>query len=101
MTRPVISGIAPFFVARNAAAAVAFYRDKFGFDVICQEPDHDLFFAIVCRDGAMLMVKRVAVNPEPNPTAIPRPGGMLTSMCPILMRWLLSSRRVESSFPCR
>jgi len=43
MTRPVISGIAPFFVARNAAAAVAFYRDKFGFDVICQEPDHDLF----------------------------------------------------------
>lgn len=27
MTRPVISGIAPFFVARNAAAAV--HRDKF------------------------------------------------------------------------
>src|SRR6202023_4059832 len=68
---PVISGIAPFFVARNAAAAVAFYRDKFGFDVICQEPDHDLFFAIVCRDGAILMVKRVAVNLEPHPTRDP------------------------------
>jgi hypothetical protein len=34
MTRPVINGIAPFSIVRNAAAAVAFYRDKLGFDVI-------------------------------------------------------------------
>ena len=71
MTRPVINGIAPFFIVRNAAAAVAFYRDKLGFEVIYQEPEHNPFFAIVCRDGAMLMVKRVAVNPEPNPTRDP------------------------------
>ena len=33
MTRPVINGIAPFFIVRNAAAAVGFYRDKLGFEV--------------------------------------------------------------------
>lgn len=71
MTRPVINCIAPFFIVRNAAAAVAFYRDKLGFDVTYQEPAHDPFFAIVCRDGAMLMVKGVEVNPMPNPTRDP------------------------------
>lgn len=71
MTRPVINGIAPSFIVRNAAAAVAFYRDKLGFDVTFQEPGQDPFFAIICRDGAMLMVKAVGVNPEPNPTRHP------------------------------
>ena len=67
MTRPVINGIAPFFIVDNAAAAVAFYRDKLGFDVIFQEPEDDPFFAIVCRDSAMLMVKAVEAKPLPNP----------------------------------
>ena len=71
MTRPIINGIAPFFIVRNLAAAVAFYRDRLGFDVTCQEPEDDPFFAIVCRGGAMLMVKRVAAKPEPNPTRDP------------------------------
>jgi catechol 2,3-dioxygenase-like lactoylglutathione lyase family enzyme len=67
MTRPVINGIAPFFIVRNAAAAVAFYSDKLGFDVMYQEPEDDPFFAIVCRGSAMLMVKGVEVDPLPNP----------------------------------
>jgi catechol 2,3-dioxygenase-like lactoylglutathione lyase family enzyme len=71
LTRPAIDGIAPFFIVRNAAAAVAFYRDKLGFDVIHQEPANDPFFAIVCRGRAMLMVKAVGVSPEPNPTRHP------------------------------
>ena len=71
MPRPAINRIAPFFIVRNTAAAVAFYRDKLGFDVIYQEPKHNPFFAIVCRDGAMLFVKQVTVNPEPNPTRDP------------------------------
>ncbi len=68
MTRPILNGIAPFFIVRNAAAAVAFYRDKLGFVVTYQEPEHDPFFAIVCRDAAMLMLKDVGVNPVPNST---------------------------------
>jgi catechol 2,3-dioxygenase-like lactoylglutathione lyase family enzyme len=71
MSRPAINGIAPFFIVRKTAAAVAFYRDKLGFAVTYQEPEHDPFFAIVCRDGAMLMVKGVEANPAPNPTRDP------------------------------
>jgi catechol 2,3-dioxygenase-like lactoylglutathione lyase family enzyme len=71
MTRPVINCIAPCFLVRNAAAAVAFYRDKLGFDVTFQEPEHYPFFAIVCRGGAMLMVKAVGVDPTPNRTRHP------------------------------
>ena len=71
MTRPILNGIAPFFIVRDAATAVAFYRDRLGFDVIYQGPENDPFFAIVCRDAAMLMVKAVEVNPAPNPTRDP------------------------------
>ena len=71
MTPPVINCIAPSFIVRNAAASVAFYRDKLGFEVAFQEPAHDPFFAIVCRDGAMLFVKAVGVDPVPNSTRHP------------------------------
>ena len=73
MTQPVLNGIAPFFIVRNAAAAVAFYRDKLGFDVIYRNDEWstDPFFAIVCRGAAMLMVKAVDVDPAPNPTRDP------------------------------
>jgi catechol 2,3-dioxygenase-like lactoylglutathione lyase family enzyme len=71
MTRPVFNGIAPLFIVNNVTAAVAFYRDKLGFDLDYQEPEQDPFFAIIRRDCAMLMVKQVGVNPEPNPSRDP------------------------------
>jgi catechol 2,3-dioxygenase-like lactoylglutathione lyase family enzyme len=71
MTRPAIDRIAPSFLVRNAAAAVAFYRDQLGFEVIFQEPAEDPFFAIVCRDGAMILVKAVGVDPVANRTRHP------------------------------
>ena len=69
MTTPVINCIAPSFIVRNAAASVAFYRDKLGFEVAFQEPAHDPFFAIVCRDGAMLFVKAYISVPDPDALA--------------------------------
>lgn len=66
MTRPGISGISPFFIVADVAAALSFYRDRLDFEVIFQEPAQDPFFAIVCRDGAMIMVKAVGVEPLPN-----------------------------------
>jgi catechol 2,3-dioxygenase-like lactoylglutathione lyase family enzyme len=66
MTRPRISGISPFFIVADVAAALAFYRDRLGFEVAFQEPKQDPFFAIVSRDDAMLMVKSVGVGPLPN-----------------------------------
>jgi catechol 2,3-dioxygenase-like lactoylglutathione lyase family enzyme len=66
MTRPDISSIAPFFIVRDIAAALSFYRDRLGFDITFQGPVDDVFFGIVCRGGAMIMLKNVGVDPLPN-----------------------------------
>jgi catechol 2,3-dioxygenase-like lactoylglutathione lyase family enzyme len=74
MPPPMIRGIAPCFLVRNAAASVAFYREKLGFDVLFQEPAEDPFFAIVIRDSSMLFVKAVGVDAVPNRTRHPWAG---------------------------
>src|SRR5687768_5204105 len=67
MTKLDISGIAPFFIVKNVPAALSFYRDRLGFDITFQGPDpDDIFFGIVQRGGAMIMVKDVGVDPLPN-----------------------------------
>jgi len=67
VTRRDIAGIAPFFIVRNVPAAVSFYRDRLGFDITFQGPPDDVFFAIVERGAAMIMLKDVGVDPLPNP----------------------------------
>ena len=76
MTRPVISGISPFFIVANVPATLSFYRDMLGFEVTFRGPTpDDEFFGIVRRDGAMIMFKalgviaddkEVTVEPVPN-----------------------------------
>jgi catechol 2,3-dioxygenase-like lactoylglutathione lyase family enzyme len=66
MTKPEISSVAPFFIVHDLAAALSFYRDHLGFDVIFEGPPEDRFFGIVCRGGAMIMLKCVGVDPLPN-----------------------------------
>ena len=66
MTRAEIEGVSPFFIVRDAPAALAFYRDRLGFDIAFQEPAEVPFFGIVCRGGAMLLLKQVGVEPLPN-----------------------------------
>ncbi|HXY19338.1 MAG TPA: VOC family protein [Gemmatimonadales bacterium] len=69
MTRPQIAGVAPCFVVRHVPTALAFYRDQLGFAITYQGPEpDDIFFGIVSRGGAMLMVKAVGVEPVPNRT---------------------------------
>ena len=66
-TKPDIAGIAPFFIVRNVPVALAFYRDRVGFDITFQGPDpDDIFFGIVRRGEAMIMLKDVGVDPLPN-----------------------------------
>lgn len=75
MTRPAISGIAPFFIVRNVPAALAFYRDRLGFDITFQGPEpEDIFFGMVQRGAAMIMFKDVGVEPVPNRTRDVRQG---------------------------
>jgi catechol 2,3-dioxygenase-like lactoylglutathione lyase family enzyme len=67
VARPDISGIAPFFIVKSVPAALSFYRDRLGFDVTFQGPDpDDIFFGIVERGAAMIMLKDVGVDPLPN-----------------------------------
>jgi catechol 2,3-dioxygenase-like lactoylglutathione lyase family enzyme len=69
MTKSDISGMSPFFIVKNVPAAMSFYRDRLGFDITFQGPgDDDIFFGIVQRGAAMIMLKDVGVDPVPNCT---------------------------------
>jgi catechol 2,3-dioxygenase-like lactoylglutathione lyase family enzyme len=69
MTPLDISGIAPFFIVRSVPAAMSFYRDRLGFEITFQGPsEDDIFFGIVQRGAAMIMLKAVGVEPVPNHT---------------------------------
>ena len=66
MTQAEISGISPFFIVSNVPSSLAFYRDRLGFEITFQGPADDPFFGIVCRGGAMIMLKGVGVDHLPN-----------------------------------
>ncbi len=73
-TRARLGSVAPFFIVRDVRAAIAFYRDRLGFDVAYVGPgDDDPYYAMVQRDGVAFMLK--AITPEvqamPNPTRHP------------------------------
>lgn len=69
MPKPEITLSAPFFIVRDVPTALAFYRDQLGFDIAFQGPsEDDIFFGIVRRGGAMIMLKAVGVEPVPNYT---------------------------------
>ena len=71
MTQTSITSISPSFIVRNVPASLAFYCEKLGFSIEYQAPDHEPFFGIVQRDGAMIFVKDVGVEPLPNRTRHP------------------------------
>jgi catechol 2,3-dioxygenase-like lactoylglutathione lyase family enzyme len=69
MTKTEITGIAPFFIVKNVPAALSFYRDRLGFDITFQGPsEDDIFFGIIRRGAAMIILKEVGVDPVPNYT---------------------------------
>ena len=69
MTKANISAIAPFFIVKSVPAALAFYRDRLGFEITFEGPEpNDIFFGIVERGAAMIMFKAVGVDPVPNYT---------------------------------
>lgn len=64
-----IRAISPFFIVRHVPSALAFYRDRLGFEITFQGPEpNDIFFGIVRRGGAQLLLKAVGVPPLPNCT---------------------------------
>ena len=107
MTQPAISGIAPFFIVRNVPAALSFYRDRLGFDITFQGPDpDDIFFGIVQRGAAMIMLKDVGADPLPNCTRDVRKGwarwdAYLHVPDPDALAAEFSSRHVEFAQPLK
>ncbi len=64
-----LSAISPFFVVRHVPTSLAFYRDRLGFEITFQGPEpNDIFFGIVRRGGAQILLKHVGVPPVPNAT---------------------------------
>jgi len=62
-----ITHIAPSFIVRNVPTSLAFYRDRLGFEIMYQGPEpDDVFFGIVNRGGAMILLKAIGVEPVPN-----------------------------------
>ena len=104
-TKANISGIAPFFIVKNVPAALAFYRDRLGFDITFQGPaEDDIFFGIVQRDAAMIMLKDIGVEAIPNHTrdikkGIARWDAYLYVPDPDALAEEFSSRKVEFQVP--
>ena len=68
MTPTEITGIMPFFIVSSVPSALAYYRDRLGFEIIFMGPEpNDIFFGIVRRGAAAIMFKNVGVDPLPNP----------------------------------
>ena len=107
MTKSDISGIAPFFISRHVPTALSFYRDRFGFDIAFQGPsDDDIFFGIVQRGGATIILKAIGVDPVPNYTrdikkGIARWDAFLHVPDPDALAAEFSSRNVEFFLPLK
>jgi catechol 2,3-dioxygenase-like lactoylglutathione lyase family enzyme len=69
MERAAIGHISPFFIVSSVERAIAFYRDKLGFETRFEEPKGRPFFAILSRGEAQLFIKAEKdVLPQPNPS---------------------------------
>ena len=69
MTQTEISGISPFFIVSHVPSSLSFYRDRLGFEITFQGPaPDDIFFGIVRRGGAQILLKDIGVDPVPNCT---------------------------------
>lgn len=107
MSRPDLTAIAPLFIVNSVPAALAFYRDRLGFEVTFEGPEpDDIFFGIVERGAAMIMVKAVGVPPVPNCTrdigqGIARWDAYVNVPDPDALAAEFSSRGVEFSEPLK
>ena len=103
--KPEITGIAPFFIVRDVPIALAFYRDRLGFEITFQGPEpNDIFFGIVERGAAMIILKAIGVDPVPNYTrdikqGIARWDAYLHVPDPDALAAEFSSRNVEFFHP--
>jgi catechol 2,3-dioxygenase-like lactoylglutathione lyase family enzyme len=68
-TRNLVS-ISPFFIVKDLQVSIAYYIERFGFQLDFQGPDDGPYYARVSRDGIGIMLKAILpdVLPQPNRT---------------------------------
>ena len=67
MTQAEISGISPYFIVNHVPSSLSIYRDQLAFEITFQGPTpDDIFFGIVRRGGAQILLKDIGVAPLPN-----------------------------------
>lgn len=71
--RATLTSIAPFFIVADVPSAIAFYRNRLGFEVQFVAPDNDPFFAIIQRDSARIFLKAILPEVQPIPNASRHP----------------------------
>jgi catechol 2,3-dioxygenase-like lactoylglutathione lyase family enzyme len=107
MTQAEISGISPFFIVSHVPSSLSFYRDRLGFEITFQGPaPDDIFFGIVRRGGAQILLKDVGVAPVPNYTrdvkkGIARWDAFVAVPDPDALAAEFASRDVELSEPLK
>ena len=72
-TQATLAGVMPFFIVDDLNRAIAFYRDRLGFEIEFTGPDDGAYFAIMHRDRVGVMLKAITpdVHPMPNPSRHP------------------------------
>src|SRR2546430_9507159 len=62
--------ICPFFIVKDLQASIAYYIERFGFQLDFQGPDGDVYYGQVSRDGIGIFLKTILpdVLPCPNHT---------------------------------
>jgi catechol 2,3-dioxygenase-like lactoylglutathione lyase family enzyme len=107
MTQTEISGISPFFIVNDVSSFLSFYRDRLGFEITFQGPaPEDIFFGIVRRGGAQILLKAIGVSPMPNYTRDVRKGiarwdAFVSVPDPDALAAEFASRNVEFSEPLK
>src|SRR5262249_3379699 len=107
MTRAEISGISPFFIVNDVPSSLSFYRDRLGFEITFEGPEpNDIFFGIVRRGGAQILLKAVGVKAAPNYTrdvkqGVARWDAYVDVPDPDALAAEFASRNVEFSVPLK
>jgi len=68
-----LESISPFFIVKDLQVSIAYYIERFGFQLDFQGPGDDPYYARVSRDGIGVMLKAILpdVLPQPNHTRHP------------------------------
>ena len=68
-----LESITPFFIVKDLQASIAYYIERFGFQLDFEGPADDVYYGQVSRDGAAIMLKTIVpeVLPCPNHTRHP------------------------------